>query len=106
MKEQQSPTTPPQPLTTRTPWVIVGISRTAWFRLVNRPRPVDLGPGVRRVWRIADLKRWLERRPHAKPGKMPDEVLVAAAEARRRKKAEANGQQQPAATETTNPLSV
>ncbi len=50
------------PLMTGKPWVFVGLSRSAWYRLVSAgqaPAPVSL-PGTRPRWRTADLSRWVQ----------------------------------------------
>jgi predicted DNA-binding transcriptional regulator AlpA len=52
----------PTPLTTATPWAIVGISRSAYDRLMaagRAPQALDL-KGSRRRWRIADVVRFVE----------------------------------------------
>lgn len=49
------------PLLTRQPWLIVGISRSAFYRLLaadQAPRPLAV-PGSGRVWRVSDLERWV-----------------------------------------------
>jgi predicted DNA-binding transcriptional regulator AlpA len=50
------------PLLTGKPWLFVGLSRSAWYRLVSAghaPAPVSL-PGTRPRWRTADLARWVQ----------------------------------------------
>lgn len=54
-----------QPLATAEPWSLIGISKSSWNRLRSKgqtPLPVNLIAG-RPLWRIADLKDWLERQP-------------------------------------------
>src|SRR5262245_18750161 len=65
----QSPAPAPAglPLTTRTPWTLVGLSRMSWYRLLragSAPPPVDLGH-ARGVYLIALVLVWLESRPLA-----------------------------------------
>jgi predicted DNA-binding transcriptional regulator AlpA len=53
------------PKTTSKPWAYLGISRSAFYRLLSAdqaPKPLLL-PGSRMVWRVADLDRWLARQP-------------------------------------------
>jgi predicted DNA-binding transcriptional regulator AlpA len=53
------------PRTTRTPWTYLGVSRSAFFRLMSAgaaPLPLRL-PGTRHVWRLTDLDRWLAKVP-------------------------------------------
>jgi predicted DNA-binding transcriptional regulator AlpA len=48
-------------LTTRTPWLYIGLSRSGFYRLLDAgeaPQPLRL-PGVRPVWRFSDLDRWI-----------------------------------------------
>jgi predicted DNA-binding transcriptional regulator AlpA len=58
------------PLLTTRPWLILGVSRSGFYRLLAAgqvPQPVT-PDGVRRAWRIADLERWVERlRPRKRP---------------------------------------
>lgn len=65
----QSPAPAPAglPLTTRTPWRVVGISRMSWHRLLSAgaaPLPIDVGL-ARGVYLVAHLVAWLESRPLA-----------------------------------------
>jgi predicted DNA-binding transcriptional regulator AlpA len=56
-------TTGADPLLTAKPWLLAGISRSAWYRLLaadQAPRPVAL-PGSRPRWRVVDIQRWVER---------------------------------------------
>ncbi len=57
------PDTPPL---TQQPWKIIGTSKSNWYRLLDRPQPVEMGlPGEHRrsYYRVADLLGWLKRLP-------------------------------------------
>ncbi len=51
------------PLVTRKPWEVLGICRSAWFKLEGRPMPIALPGFTEQVWRIADLVQWISRLP-------------------------------------------
>jgi predicted DNA-binding transcriptional regulator AlpA len=56
-------TTHQQPLLVGQPWRYLGLSRSAWYRLLSSgqaPPPVPL-PGSRPRWRRADLDSWVAR---------------------------------------------
>jgi predicted DNA-binding transcriptional regulator AlpA len=60
-------TTNNNPLLISEPWAYVGLSRSAFYRLMSAgeaPRPVPLS-GTRLRWRRADLDAWVSR---LKPG--------------------------------------
>jgi predicted DNA-binding transcriptional regulator AlpA len=66
---------PPQSATTRTPWLMLGISKSTWLRLWYRrkvPAPIKL-PGLHlNVWRCSDVLAFLEGLPtldQPRPGK-------------------------------------
>lgn len=53
------------PALIRQPWVFLGISRSAFYRLLSAgqvPPPVAI-PGSERRWRRSDLIAWLEALP-------------------------------------------
>jgi predicted DNA-binding transcriptional regulator AlpA len=57
----KNPTESLPPLLTPVPWIILGMSRSAFYRLLAAgkvPPPIRL-EGCRRVWRIKDLERWV-----------------------------------------------
>jgi predicted DNA-binding transcriptional regulator AlpA len=52
-------------LVTRKPWLVVGLSRTGWYRLMSQgttPPPVAVAGA--RYWRVADLEAWVANLPH------------------------------------------
>lgn len=55
--------TPAAPLLTGKPWLYVGLSRSAWYRLMSAgltPPPVAV-PGSGRKWRTRDLVAFVEK---------------------------------------------
>src|SRR5262245_9222882 len=74
-RPESSPPVPPvQPLTTRKPWLVVGVSRATFKRLQSAgkaPGPIDVGTS-HPVWRVSDLERWVEsRKPDRRVRKGP-----------------------------------
>ena len=67
-----TPPTPPRPAGTTEPWDYLGISQSAFYRLLSAdlaPLPMTI-PGCRQVWRVADLDRRLaSQRVGRKPRK-------------------------------------
>jgi predicted DNA-binding transcriptional regulator AlpA len=63
------------------PWLVVGLSRSAWFRLRSAgacPAPVSL-PGSHPRWRVADLQRWVNNlRPARRRAQHEDAADTAA----------------------------
>ena len=56
----------PTPLTTATPWLLVGVSRCTWYRLWSKglaPAPVAIPGFGRNVWRTADVLAFLQNLP-------------------------------------------
>jgi predicted DNA-binding transcriptional regulator AlpA len=50
-----------RPLLVRQPWLVVGLSKSAWYRLASAdrtPKPVRL-PGSRPLYRLSDLQDWV-----------------------------------------------
>jgi predicted DNA-binding transcriptional regulator AlpA len=97
MRDEAVPqqTTPPK--TTDTPWTYLGVSRSAWYRLMSAgeaPLPLAL-PGRNR-WRISDLDEWLKKqKPVRHLRRLPEHVLEAARAARRKRKGDAGGESAP-----------
>ena len=61
------------PLLTHRPWLVVGVTRSAWFRMRSAdqtPAPVAM-PGRRTLYRIADLLRWIDNLGPARRKPMP-----------------------------------
>lgn len=72
-KQRPDKQTPPQataePLAIPAPWLLVGISRSAFYALMSQdkaPHPLPL-PGKRRVWRRADVEKWVASMKPEKP---------------------------------------
>jgi predicted DNA-binding transcriptional regulator AlpA len=60
-------------LTTSKPWLLAGIGRATYYRLMGAekaPLPIDV-PGRSNQWRIADIARWIADRPPARPRPAP-----------------------------------
>jgi len=51
-----------QPPLTQQPWKVLGVSKSSWYRITNRPQPIELGlPGT--YYRVEDLLAWLKSVP-------------------------------------------
>jgi len=58
----QAPKPTEQPPLTRQPWQVLGVSKSSWYRITNRPQPIELGlPGT--YYRVEDLLAWLKSVP-------------------------------------------
>jgi predicted DNA-binding transcriptional regulator AlpA len=86
MTRQRAPgvtPTPEQPLTTNKPWLLAGVSRSAWYRLLSRglaPPPVNI-PGSRQRWRVSDVIRWVDGLKTSRPRRRRPRVAGAPAAA-------------------------
>jgi hypothetical protein len=67
-REDTAHTETPRTLTTSKPWLVLGISRSAWHRIPieERPKAVILAKGIRPAYAISELEAWLKSRRRAR----------------------------------------